>query len=248
MFFNRKHIQLLLFAPILFGSSCGDNSGVTDQETEVVELSSPENMFQVAAIDPAFGPEGTVFDVTVYGSGLSQSARVRFGENEAVRVQFTDTNTITATVPPLTAGNFDVTVINPDGNAQTLRNALNIEADFAEVAQEVQCEDGTVYFGFNSDTMEPESASVLSSILDCLREATSATVRFEGHTDERGTTEYNLALGNRRVDSVRHQAISQGLSPSRSTATSYGEERPVAGGHDEQSWSRNRRVEIKVNQ
>jgi peptidoglycan-associated lipoprotein len=211
-------------------------------------LSGPESVFQVAAIDPSFGPEGTVFDVSVYGSGFSQAARVRFGESEAVRVLLADENTLTATVPPLTAGAFDVTVINPDGAAETLRNALIIEADFAQEVQEIQCEGGTVYFGFNSDTMEPESLSTLSSILDCLMEATSARVIFEGHTDERGTTEYNLALGNRRVDSVRHQAITQGLSPSRSRTVSYGEERPEVGGHDEQAWSRNRRVEIRVEQ
>ncbi len=248
MFFHRTHLPLLLLTPILFGSSCGDNSSETVGETEIVEMSNPSNIFQVAAIDPSFGPEGTVFDVSVYGSGLSQSARVRFGDNEAVRVLFSDENTLSATVPPLTAGTFDVTVINSNGESQTLRNALNVEADFASAAQEVQCDGGTVYFGFNSDTMEPESAATLSSILDCLMEATSATAVFEGHTDERGSTEYNLALGNRRVDSVRHQAISQGLSPSRSTAVSYGEERPEAGGHDEQSWSRNRRVEIRVQQ
>jgi len=230
---------------MLFGSSCGDNTGGPEGETELVDIASPESLFQVAAVDPGFGPDGTVFDVSVYGSGFSQSARVRFGEVEAVRVLFVDENTLTATVPPLTVGAFDVTVVNSDGESQTLRNALNIEA---EVEEEVRCEDGTVYFGFNSDTMEPESASVLSSILECLEGAQSATLVFEGHTDERGTTEYNLALGNRRVDSVRHQAISEGLSPSRSTAVSYGEERPVAGGHDEQAWSRNRRVEIRVQQ
>jgi len=216
-------------------------------DTDLVEITGPESQFQVAAIDPGFGPEGTVFDVSVYGSGFTQSARVRFGDSEAVRVQSVDENTLMATVPPLTPGVFDVTVINSDGAAQTLRNAMNIEQTM-HTEPEVVCGPSTIFFGFNSDVMEPESSRVLESFLSCTNQPgyIGNRVIFEGHTDERGTTEYNIALGNRRADGVRHLAISQGLSPSSSIAVSYGEERPEAGGHDEQSWSRNRRVEIRV--
>lgn len=68
-------------------------------------------------------------------------------------------------------------------------------------------------------------------------------VVLEGHTDERGTREYNMALGERRAKAVQRYLVLQGVSPAQLELVSYGKERPVATGHDEQSWAQNRRVE-----
>ncbi|MDX4007538.1 OmpA family protein [Pseudomonas aeruginosa] len=70
-------------------------------------------------------------------------------------------------------------------------------------------------------------------------------VVLEGHTDERGTREYNMALGERRAKAVQRYLVLQGVSPAQLELVSYGKERPVATGHDEQSWAQNRRVELK---
>jgi len=70
------------------------------------------------------------------------------------------------------------------------------------------------------------------------------SVRLEGHADERGTREYNLALGERRANAVQAYLIAQGVSRSQMEVISYGEEKPADSGHDEGSWTKNRRVEI----
>ena len=72
----------------------------------------------------------------------------------------------------------------------------------------------------------------------------SSKVRLEGNTDERGTREYNVALGERRANSVAQDMESKGVSASQISVISYGEERPVAPGHDESAWSQNRRVDV----
>ncbi len=74
---------------------------------------------------------------------------------------------------------------------------------------------------------------------------TDRNVRLEGHTDERGTREYNIALGERRANSVRDYMVANGIGSYRIESVSYGEERPVAYGSSESSWSQNRRVELK---
>ena len=73
---------------------------------------------------------------------------------------------------------------------------------------------------------------------------TSLKVRLEGNTDERGTREYNLALGERRANAVKAYLVAQGVSPSQIEVVSYGEEKPVDPGHNEAAWAKNRRVQI----
>jgi peptidoglycan-associated lipoprotein len=107
-----------------------------------------------------------------------------------------------------------------------------------------ECEVRAVYFGFDDATLEPESRRQLDADFACLQKAELRRVRLEGHTDERGTTEYNLALGERRADAVKKYLSGLGLEPRKLRAISYGKERPADPGHDEASWARNRRVEL----
>ncbi|MBP7997581.1 MAG: OmpA family protein, partial [Thiopseudomonas sp.] len=72
-----------------------------------------------------------------------------------------------------------------------------------------------------------------------------ARVVLEGHADERGTREYNMALGERRAQAVQRYLVLQGVSPAQLEPVSYGEERPVVIGHDDSAWSQNRRVELR---
>ena len=81
--------------------------------------------------------------------------------------------------------------------------------------------------------------------LECMSDAEGQIV-LEGHTDERGTTRYNLSLGQRRAESVKRLLVGKGLSPNRMRSVSYGEERPAESGSNEASWSKNRRVEVKL--
>ncbi len=101
-----------------------------------------------------------------------------------------------------------------------------------------------VYFDFDQYTLTAESRAVLLAHAEKLK-GSSVAVRLEGHADERGSREYNMALGEKRANAVRDFLVTQGVSGSSLETVSFGEERPVATGHDESSWSQNRRVEIK---
>src|SRR5690554_791528 len=100
----------------------------------------------------------------------------------------------------------------------------------------------TIYFEFDSDRIRSEFESVLASHARYLRENGSARVVLQGHTDERGTREYNMALGERRARSVERFLSVQGVSPSQMEVVSYGEERPAARGQNEEAYAQNRRV------
>ncbi|MBF7141640.1 MULTISPECIES: peptidoglycan-associated lipoprotein Pal [Pseudomonas] len=102
----------------------------------------------------------------------------------------------------------------------------------------------TFYFEYDSSDLKPEAMRALDVHAKDLK-ASGARVVLEGNTDERGTREYNMALGERRAKAVQRYMVLQGVSPAQLEIVSYGEERPVATGNDEQSWAQNRRVELR---
>lgn len=101
-----------------------------------------------------------------------------------------------------------------------------------------------VYFDFDSATIRPDSRPVIEANARYLMEHANAAVILEGHTDERGTREYNIGLGERRAEAVRRLMIAYGVTPRQLRTLSYGEERPAMAGQTEDSYSQNRRVEI----
>ena len=101
-----------------------------------------------------------------------------------------------------------------------------------------------VYFEYDSSTVRPEDLITLEAHAAYLGEHPNVTIRLQGHTDERGSREYNLALGERRAISVRQILMLQGAGVNQFEVTSYGEERPEMQGYDDSSWQQNRRVEL----
>lgn len=102
----------------------------------------------------------------------------------------------------------------------------------------------TVYFAFDSSHVEEENRSIIEAHAQWLADHPGASVTLEGHADERGTREYNVALGERRANAVRQLLALTGASGGQIDTISYGEERPAVEGHDESAWRFNRRVEI----
>lgn len=102
----------------------------------------------------------------------------------------------------------------------------------------------TYYFGTDSSELSGVAASSLDAHAAVLAK-TLARVQLSGHTDERGTHDYNLALGERRANAVARYLVSHGVASDQVAVVSYGKEQPVADGHDEAAWSKNRRVEIE---
>ena len=103
-----------------------------------------------------------------------------------------------------------------------------------------------VYFDFDKSDLSPAAQSILDSNIAALRNGTKS-IRLEGHADERGTREYNLALGERRANAVAKYLQVNGIASSRVETISYGKEKPTDVGHDESAWAKNRRVEIVIN-
>lgn len=101
-----------------------------------------------------------------------------------------------------------------------------------------------VYFDFDSSSIRDDALPVIRAHADYLATNSQVSFTLEGHADERGTREYNLALGERRADAVRRMLIANGVSPAQVRVVSYGEERPAVLGHDESAWGMNRRAEL----
>ena len=104
-----------------------------------------------------------------------------------------------------------------------------------------------VFFAFDSAALDDAARAVLDKQAAWLLAHPDLTVTIEGHADERGTREYNLALGERRAAAVKNYLAAKGVSPDRMLTISYGEERPVDPGHNEAAWALNRRAVTVVN-
>ncbi len=104
----------------------------------------------------------------------------------------------------------------------------------------------TIYFDYDSDELRSDARAVLDDKLRVLNANPQHRIRIDGHCDERGTDQYNLALGRRRADQARRYLTDRGIDASRIETMSYGRERPAASGSSEEAWAQNRRGEFQV--
>lgn len=118
-----------------------------------------------------------------------------------------------------------------------------LEADGA-AAVEGADQGMTIYFSYDSTEIDPRFAGILRRVSTHLQNNPSGRLRLEGHTDERGTRAYNLALGERRAQNVRDMVLDLGVLAEQVDLVSYGEEVPAVIGQDEDAWRQNRRVEL----
>lgn len=103
-----------------------------------------------------------------------------------------------------------------------------------------------IYFEYDSSALLPEARELLKRKAEFLAANPHISIVIEGHTDERGTPEYNIALGERRAESVRTFLEGLGVTASRMSTVSYGEEKPIDPGHNEAAWAKNRRAHIEI--
>ena len=123
---------------------------------------------------------------------------------------------------------------------------LKEEARLKQEAKDAFLNDN-IYFDFDSSTLTPEAQLILKKKAEWLQNNPDAMSTIEGHCDDRGTNEYNLALGDRRATSAKNFLVDLGISASRLTTISYGEERPVDPGQNEDAWAKNRRCLFTIN-
>lgn len=131
----------------------------------------------------------------------------------------------------------------PDRDAEEARRRAEEEARRARENAMANLR-APIYFDFDRSDLKEPAREKLRAKAEVLRDFPELTIRIEGHCDERGTVEYNLALGERRAESARQYLVDLGIDPDRITTVSYGEERPAVQGSNEAAWSQNRRDEF----
>ncbi len=204
-----------------------------------------EVRLQVSRITPNPTSPNVPVSGTLYGSAFSGGASVHFigagGETAGTEVQVRDSNTIGVMIPGLAIGTYDVRVTNGDGDQTTLRQGLTVKV------LELPCKFAKVHFTFDGHGLNSSARGTLDGHMSCYQ-SDAGQISVSGHADERGTVDYNLALGQRRADAVKRHLKSGGVSDGRINTTSYGEERPAENGHGEVAWSKNRRAELSASQ
>ena len=128
--------------------------------------------------------------------------------------------------------------------AQSSDVGVASQTNDARAAEQRLLAQTVIYFDFDKVDIRPEYTEVVAAHARRLAASPNLKARLEGHTDERGSREYNIGLGERRAQSVRRALLLQSVGDGQLTTVSYGEERPAVDGHDEGSWAKNRRVEI----
>jgi peptidoglycan-associated lipoprotein len=135
----------------------------------------------------------------------------------------------------------------PEGTEEERQARLReLEAAQKLRAEIMAFESQHIYFDFDKSELKPEARAILEKKASWLRANGRYKVRIEGHCDERGTNEYNLALGERRSNSAFKYLNALGVSAGRMSTISYGEERPADPGHNQAAWAKNRRDEFKL--
>ena len=127
--------------------------------------------------------------------------------------------------------------------AAAAEEARRLEAARAEARRKLTA---TIYFDFDMDEIRDDQRMTLDAKVPILTANPDVRIRIAGHADDRGSDEYNLALGQRRAASVRRYLAARGIGESRIDVESYGEQRPAAQGENEEAWSKNRRAEFEV--
>ncbi len=192
----------------------------------------------VRGIQPGRAAEGELVDLTIEGEYFRQGVVVYVGRSRAGNISLLDGETIRCTAPTsLSPGVYDIRVVNTDTSEDQLSRAFEVERAF-------DCSLQRVHFEYDRSELTSSSQKALEANAECIQQKGFRSVVVEGHADERGSTEYNMALGQRRADSVKKYLINLGVSGGVLRTISYGEEKPYQDGAGEVVWSKNRRAEL----
>jgi len=242
----------LLFPLFLLGAKegegCDCKRSPTDdnpiEEVDVDEVADVAEKLQLVMMSPSYTDADKAFSARLDGAGFSEGLKIMIGHTPTDAVLATDvtlsgSNSIQLTVPALAAGSYDVVVENPGGKKAVLRRGLVLRDARPEL---LECNFVRIIFDTNEDGLVGRGRATLDSHAECLAQRDKVVI--EGHADERGTTSYNLGLGQRRAHTVSRALVGAGVQSHKQTIVSYGEERPIDMGHTEGLWAKNRRVDI----
>lgn len=195
-------------------------------------------------VSPSETVHGVGVTVHLQGSGFVEGSVVELGGVKARGVDVIDDAELSFRVgESQSVGRHDIKVITPDGDVALRTGAFLVKAPPSSA---VECSLTTIRFDFNETSLTDSARDSLAKNAECLEAQAGLNVQLVGHADERGSTLYNLSLGQRRADSVRQYLVNLGVQSDRLATLSYGEERPEVSGQNEQAWAMNRRVEFVV--
>lgn len=235
---GRRHAATLALGVALVVSAGCKKKVPEPPPPDPVPVQTVELKLQITSVTPSQVAANKATTGKVYGSGFVAGATVRFGNVGSPKVTMVDPNTLDVDIPALAVGSYDVVVTNPDGGSTTLRQGLISKGDTV-----AECAFSRVWFDFDSAGLRSDAKTSLNGNVACYQRLTGQ-IRIAGHADERGTTDYNLALGERRANTVRSHLTAQGVAGSRISTVSYGEEQPMERASTEAAWAKNRRAEV----
>ena len=242
---SARSAYAVLLLPLLLGATggkkgcaCGPKPPPDTGPVEVVVVPTPDDPLTVVSLEPSVAKPGIEIASSLFGGGFQSGVKVKIGATP-VPAELKGANALRLKIPGMLEGTYDVVVTNPDGKAATLRRGYVVKAGAED------CRFMRVQFDFDKADPSPTALKPLEALKPCYLGA--GEIVIDGHSDERGTTEYNLALGERRADSIARWMVTAGVVPSRMRSVSYGEEKPLSRGHDEKAWAENRRAEIHAN-
>ncbi len=204
---------------------------------------SAEPVVAIDTLVPDRTVQGRAVTVTVQGRGFEDGMDVFIGKEAALGLDVqSDTEFTFRATEDMGAASYDVRIVRADGEQALKRDAFTVTPP----RNQGDCVLKTVLFDFNESSLASESRELLAANARCIEKHGWERVRLEGHADERGSTIYNLSLGQRRAESVRSYLLNVGVGNAELLTLSYGEERPVDLGSNEGAWAKNRRVEFVI--
>lgn len=195
-------------------------------------------------VAPVETTQGVGVTVHLMGYGFVAGSEVELGGQKTRGVDIIDDGELSFRVSEdERAGRHDIKVTTPTGEVALLKGAFLVKQP---PSNDSDCDLLTVRFEFNETSLTDSARGALAANAECMEAQGAIRVQLLGHADERGSTLYNLSLGQRRADSVRQYLVNLGVDEARLSTLSYGEERPEMQGQSEQAWTLNRRVEFVV--
>jgi len=236
----RSAARVLLALPaFVLLAACPKPTPPETGGTEVVEPS-----VQIDSLDPSETTIGEPVTVTLRGKGFVEGSEVYLGSTRARGVDVYAAGELTfRATEELEAQRYDVRVVTPAGDQAALPDAFTVKPRPELVAD---CVLTVVYFDYSEASLTQSSRDALANNAACIAELKLQSVLLEGHADERGSTTFNLSLGEERAEAVREYLVDLGAMQDVFSIVTYGEERPFTRESNEEGWSKNRRVEFVV--
>lgn len=204
----------------------------------------------ISAIVPNEGYNNGILVTEIYGENFDPGASVKLVGAEGEEISGIDIIAKNAREMSCSfdlnqeqAGSYDVVVINPDGFESILPSGMMIKESSPQGSKVTL---KPIFFDFDKSEIRPDQMETLTTNLKSIIESPDTYLHLGGHADERGNREYNIGLSERRAEAVRAYLLEKGVDSSKITIYAYGEDYPFLKGHDERSWSYNRRVDLII--